>query len=462
MQEFPSKVLDAFDELKAKHEETLVLRRLGRHYYVYKTASRWDREAKKVMTKQEYLGRIIENGAFINRLESWVGRDLKRAVAIVQARGGQVTFPKKEEVGAPKTPELSDVEKKVLMILSMNARAPVSLIAKKTGLKSSTVITTIRNFEKRYGMEYLLEIDIRKLGFRPYLILAKFEGEPPPSDLLKKLVTEEPRIQFAAEMKGDYDLVMYWLDDIESLEISDKMWRFESSGALKDYNMRLDVTPFGHAYSFIPLRGEFIDNVLKEKTQERRGHNALPKQNELRARDFALIKELNSDSIKNFTNIDTKYKFGKGAARYSYLDLKERAIIMRPTVNITNLPIKYTGVIMLETVNGVELEESRYRLQEDIIEYGELLNRYTLVGNIGIASGAMLFISVFHGGEVDKAIAYLRKNVKGAHFRGAVITDVLIGHLCYRRFDNTFSHQYSTLVSQKKIKPKVIENYEAA
>ena len=460
MLDLPTRVAGTFKDLKTRYDQTLILRRFGNHYYVYKTSSKWNKENKKVETRQEYLGRIVENGTFIKKLESWVGKDLKRAIAIVQASGGQVIFQRKEELAMPRALEVSDVEKKVMMILSMNARLPVSTIAKKIGLKRSIVITTIRNLENRYGIEYILEIDIRKLGFRPYLILVKFEGDPPPSELIKDLVLNEPRIQFAAVMKGNYDLVMYWLDDITSLEIADNMWKFESNTTLKDYKMKLDVTPFGHTYSFVPLRTEFIEKILKQRAMHGKGRNDSSKENKLRFREFVLINELNKNSIKNFTEIDVKYALGKGASRYSYLNLKEQDIIVRSTISTTKLPIRYTGMILLETVNAPELEVDMYKLQQDIIEYGDLLNKYVLVGNIGIASGSIRFMPVFREGELDKAIMSLRKNVAGANFKSAVITEVLVGSLCYRRFDNTFSMQYLGLVSQKKNESIKLENYE--
>ena len=466
MAEFPSAVLNAFEKLKQTSDTALILRKLNGHYYVYRARSNWDKANKKVLTRHEYLGKITDRGMFIEKAESWADVDLKKALAVVQAHGGQVIMPQKTEskpaLEQPQTAaELPEVDRRIRTILSMNARAPVSFIAKKTGLTRSVVLTKMRGFEKKYGIRYILEVDIKKLGFRPYAILAKFEGERPPTELLRKIVQNEPHIQFAAMLKGDYDLFMYWLDDIESLEIADDMWKFEANEALKGFNMRLDVTPFGHTYSFMPLREDFLEKVLKEKVWKIRGGRFSPKERELRSREYVLLKELNSNSVMDFAEIDKKYGLGRGASRYSYLDLKQRAIIVRSTISMENLPIKYTAMLMLETINAVETEETMYKRRYDIIEYGNLANKYVLVGNIGLSSGSIRFMPIYYENELDKVLEALKSSVKGTAFKSFVILETLVGHLCYRRFDNNYSRQYALLVSLKKAEPQKLEDYEA-
>ncbi len=497
MEGLPEAVSKAFDKVKQTADASLVLRQLNGHYYVYKSHSEWDKANKKVITTQEYIGRITGRGAFIKKSERWVGNNLKRALQVATAHGWQVTPPQEPHVASHeqlrRELDLSEADKQILTILSMNARSPVSFIAKRTGLTRSAVLTKIRHFEEKYGMRYILEVDIRKLGFRPYMIMAKFGEKRPSAELLREIVTKEPRIQYAALLKGTYDMVVYWLDDIESLEIADDLWNFEINEKLKGYSIQWDVTPFGQVQSFVPLREEFIEDILRKKTWPS-GEKFLPekkntedlykplraeviveawgekarvarkpslKERELRAREFILIRELNRNSTEDFKEIDEEFGWGKGnASRYSYLELKRRGVLVRPTISLDSPPIKYTAIILSRTVNAVETNDNLYKLRLDAIEYGPITNKYVLTGNVGWYSGGVQFIPIYRENELENTTETLNRTVSGTLFENLIITETLVGTLCYRRFDNSYSRQYTALVSLKKIKQKELVNYE--
>ncbi len=458
-----SVILTVFAKLK-NDDSSLVLRRLNGHYYVYRSKSTWDKVNKRVRTKQEYVGRITAKGRYIRRSESWADVTLKKAAAIVQSYGGRVTFPEKNEkielAGTMQESGPQEVDSQILTILSMNARASVSFIAKKTGLTRSVVETKMNHFEEQLGLQYLLELDVTKLGFRSYLVLAKFEGESPSPELLQELIRKEPHIQYAALLKGDYDLMMYWLDEIESLDIASALWRFQTGETLRKYNMKVDITPFGLFYSFIPLREEFVEQVLKNRIwQTGRVHQSL-KEKGLRQREFAVIAELNKNSAKDFAEIDAERGLVRGGARYAYLELKRRGIIIRPTISLGKLPIKYTTIILSETVNVPDADDTNYKYFEDIIGYRLWSNRYALIGNIGMSMGSIFFMPVYYEGDLERTLASWKEMIKGTVFKSLIITRTLVGRLTYRRFDDHYSTPYSRLVSLKKARPVKLENYD--
>jgi hypothetical protein len=104
--------------------------------------------------------------------------------------------------------------------------------------------------------------------------------------------------------------------------------------------------------------------------------------------------------------------------------------------------------------------ENRYKFWEDIIEYGDILNKYSFIGNIGTPNGAILFLPVMKEGAIDDITAMIRKELQGSVAKNLIVTDVITGSLCYRRFDNVYSKQYARLIELGKLEIKNIINYE--
>ena len=166
----------------------------------------------------EYLGKITPDGRFIRKIPS-LSKDLGKAMAIIESYGGTVTLPEKREAEPIATLELevSEVDEKLLTVMSMNARADMSYFGKQVGLTASATYSRVKHLEKRYGIKYLPEIDIRKLGYLTYLIFVKFTEKAPNSEILRKELEKQPAIQVAMLTQGRYDLVMYVLIQAYSL-----------------------------------------------------------------------------------------------------------------------------------------------------------------------------------------------------------------------------------------------------
>ncbi|MCL5680227.1 MAG: hypothetical protein M1465_02720 [Candidatus Marsarchaeota archaeon] len=81
----------------------------------------------------------------------------------------------------------------------------------------------------------------------------------------------------------------------------------------------------------------------------------------------------------------------------------------------------------------------------NIIEDGELVNKYSFLGDLQ-APHAGLFIATVQGSaSLDSIKRGLERNVKGIEVKASVITDVVVGRFCYRVFDNTYSSQAYSL-----------------
>lgn len=462
MLKIPRQVTKAFDDIRKKYPSYTVLKRINGQYYVYSQKGMWLKEERKTKTISEYLGRITDEGLFIRKKLS-AKDDLENAKAIIAERGGEIVWHAKpgseeaENVQQEVTAEKLDL--RILTALSMNARMSSSKLAKLAGIGSQVAYRRVKALEKKFGIRYILETDMEKLGFLQYLILIKFEGEKPSIEELRRTFEDEYRIQFAATTTGEYDVVMFFIDE-NPLKADDDLRELRYREPLNKYKAFWYMVYFAQVFSFMPLRDLFIEHVLKERVWHRTKENPKIDKNQLRYREFLILKELNSNSVGDLSDIDEKHKLSKGTSRYTYNLLKARGIIVRPTITLTNLGLKYIGLILISNLDYKKIEENRYKSLLDILEYGKVVNRYSLSGNVGSPTGAIRFLPVTEDGYIDKIVANVERELQGSMVRSLIITDVIVGSLCYRRFDNTYSRQYRTLVEMKKIEPKGLEVYD--
>ena len=452
----PEKVRDAFDRLKEQNTgpHFLVVRKINGRYYVYKELRPWDERKKTWKTVSEYLGRITDDGAFVRKKGSKED-ELENAKAIIEAHGGKVTLPEKEEgqkIEMVLTPDETD--RKILTILSMNARATLPFIAKRVGLSVSAVDNRIRHLEKQYGIKYIAEIDVERLGYLKFIILVKFIEKIPVLGELKQIVREEPRIQLAVSLSGEYDLLIYLLAEADR-DVTYLSRDILSSTFLKDYPLKWNIAPFLETYNFVPLRDDFLDTLrttpIKRKILIE--EELTDKKKNILKREFAILKELNSNGKIDFIDIDRKYKFDVGRAQYSYHKLINDGLLTRITINAEGLPIKYIALLFVSFIDFKQFYATRGAFLQNIIKETDTpINQYNLVGDIGIPFGSLLSIPVFDNvslGGMKKEI----ERTKGIEVNTAIVTEILVGDFCYRKFDNSHSRQIKTLVEKYGIKP---------
>ncbi|MDE1824632.1 MAG: AsnC family transcriptional regulator, partial [Candidatus Micrarchaeota archaeon] len=203
MKQFPPKVLEVFENLKKKYPPRLDLKLIKGRYYVYKERGMWLKEKGKNKTISEYLGKITEDGLFVKKKLSANG-DFENAKAIIAEHGGKIIWEEKKEqdiMAEEQHLTATAIDLKILTALSMNARIPIPKLAKMVGLNEQTAYSRIKSLEEKLGIKYILEIDIEKLGYIQYLVLIKFEEASLTAEELKKVIGDNPRIQFAAITK---------------------------------------------------------------------------------------------------------------------------------------------------------------------------------------------------------------------------------------------------------------------
>jgi Lrp/AsnC family leucine-responsive transcriptional regulator len=453
MQSIPDRIKKEYEKLRKQYPFYVALKPINGKYYLYKQISR-RLENRKTKVISQYLGRINEDGVFIKKASS-NDTELENAAALILAHGGKVVLPEKTEAEhyvATKEFAIDEKDEKLLTILSMNARIPYSALGKEVGLSPTAVEHRIEKLEEQYGIHYLAEVNTDKLGYLTFIAFAKFIDKKPTNDELKAAAKSESAILLMANTKGEYDLILYILAETSG-KIADLIWRLRSESPLKKYNSRWHFSAISQSYGFVPLTTEFFDDVLKTKIWKRTKEKTRPDAEELLQREFSVMHALNSHGKEDFSRIEKRYSLGKGSARYTYENLLKKKMIDRITLNMRHLPINYVGVILLEYTIGEEFAQSRAELLKEIMELNPVSNKYVLEGAIGIPNGILIFMPVVDNNEFDKAVEFFRTKIRGINVQTSVITSIVSGSFCYRRFDNAYSLQHKRLVEKYGMAP---------
>lgn len=454
MKTLPEAVSVALAKLKRQYQFYVTVKKINGKYYLYRQFGAWDKIAGRTKITSEYLGKLAENGSFVKKraLVARYPKDTRTTELNLEAGAGlHANMKKKRGIMDFELPSTRDLE--LLTILSTDARTPVSTIAKRVGLGTYAARSRIKKLERELNLKYTLELDITKLGYLPYIIFIKFGEKQPQSEEFEKILKEDLRIQFCVWAKGDYDLVVYALYE-NQVAAFDNMHRLRRSTS-GYYDSTWYITPFAQTYSFIPLRKEFVENVLKTKEWHKTKEHTSPRDDELKHREFIIIKELNENSTKNLTDIEKEYGLGRGMIINAYSSLRERGIIVRPTAYANTVPIKYIGMISLKIVNVAETYATWEKRITEYISNGLIFNKYSLIGYIGSPDSALVFMPVFNMGDMEKAKDYLQNTSPNGHeISTTVITKIIVGSLCIRRLDNRYSRFQNVLYKLKKFQSR--------
>lgn len=460
----PVDIANVVKKIKKEYPFYVTVKKINGRYYLYKQLGKWDKERKRTTVISEYLGRINDKGEFIRRRLS-AKENLKDAESLIKEHGGEIIWRHNREeqetiTQRRKRVNIEDIDLDILKLLSMDSRMHISKIAKLVGVGSYAARSKIRRLEKEFGVNYILELDISKLGFSPYITFVKFIDKQPDYKELQVLIKSYPKIQFAAILKGEYDLLLYHIEE-DTIRTYDDIHQLRRSNVLRNCDSTWHTTPFSQTYSFVPLRKEFIDYVVKVKEWKRTRKHTSPNIDEFTHREAKVLKELSENCTKDFTEIDKEQGLGIGTARYAYAALTDKGIVVRPTITIAEMEIKYIGGIILDIINVDHTYKTWKNRLLDYMTDGPMANKYSLIGYVGLPDSLLLLLPVIQDGDLDKTAGFLYDtSKKGLNKRTFVITNVIIGSLCYRRFDNQYSRHYEILTELERDNIRNGLNYE--
>jgi len=433
-EDLPIRVQRTLAELRNKSKYGLRVIKIKDTYYVY------EQSAVQIGTQRKtpafYLGKISADGTFTeakHRIKSYT-----QASSFDEMLNKRLRASPLDELVYPDAIDLQ-----ILQDLSTNARKPVTEIANELGIGKTAAYHRIEKLEQRYKIKYTVEIAPNPFGYFRFAVLVKFLNDKPSPEDMKKVLEQEPTILFAALLKGDYDLFIYMLaGSIKELE--NKLYELRSLRTFATYESEWNVTYMFYSYGYMPLREKFFD-LVHEKIWHRSKETPRKKEGMLTEREYLVLKELNEDSREDFAQIDKKLGLNSGAAQYTYYSLLEKGIILRPTIEMQSLPIKYNILFVCTQTDIFAFNLHRREYLVHVIDLPKTpTSTYALVGDIGLPYG-VLFIAPSYSGNLQESEDLLARFLRGSKIKSNVIVQTLVGSLGYRRIDPKATYQYPIL-----------------
>ena len=300
--ELPEKVAKTLEEIRSTITKKISVKRIGGGYYLYE----YGYAKKAVLGKSKvltfYIGKIGEDGTFKEARHRFLktrAKNIKEYLKHLQEES------KLGETAA--MPE--DYELALLGAISMNARAPLSEVAKSTGLTQSTVAYRIHKLTQKYGIRYTLEMKPETFGFSKYMITAKFGSRLPDVEKLKEILEKEPKVQYASMANGDYNLIIYILEE-SNAELENFIYALRSNRIFENapgiWYVSYLITPYGW---YMPFRDEFFE-MMKGRVWRRRKDSPRREKTQFLMSEYAVLKEMNHNSREKFSTIDRLYGMG--------------------------------------------------------------------------------------------------------------------------------------------------------
>ena len=328
----------------------------------------------------------------------------------------------------------------------MNGRISYHTLGQLVKLTDQGVYSRVKSLEKRYGINYLAEIDVGKLGFNKILIMAKFRNGVPTRQELLESCSKEPRIQLVLVTEGEYNLLICAIveDGFQQSKLI-----YDISNKIIGYRAEWQITSFQETYNFIPLRQEFLEFINNNSTKG------------ITSREANLLKEINKNGRIEFSSVERKMGFDPGRILYSYYNIKKKGILTRITISLDKLPVKYIGIILMRVIDPNKYPSKKKAILSNIINKSNSeISNYVVVGDIGSPLATLFFKPVFNEGEINKTNEEFKKLKSAIDTNILIITDVILGKFCYRRFDPTYSEQYQYLLEREMISTYKKTDYE--
>ena len=132
--------------------------------------------------------------------------------------------------------------------------------------------------------------------------------------------------------------------------------------------------------------------------------------------------------------------------------------IKRVTLTMQNPSIKYVAIICMELVKRDVYSASRSSLLSNIIEAGALINKYALVGDINIPYSGLFLLPIDDEKTLERVLEQL-KGIGGTSVYSMMASETIVGSLCYRLYDRTYSSQQRILEEEYKKSPTIKIDY---
>jgi len=226
-------------------------------------------------------------------------------------------------------------DRKILFELDMDARQPLSDLAKKVGLSKQVVSYRINNLVKSNVIEgFYAIVNIAKLGYMYCRLFFKLQNAS--AEKQKEIIeygSNHPKIGWIAEFEGDWDLAMVvWAKDI--IEIREMIDEIDSK--FGEYFQKKYSSIATHVYHF---QHKFLLDKKDSKELVLGGKIEQPNIDEL---DYKIIGILTRDGRASLLEIAEKLAASPKVIAYRIKNLMKAKIILGFRAKINHKLLGYT------------------------------------------------------------------------------------------------------------------------
>lgn len=316
------------------------------------------------------------------------------------------------------------ITRKILRMLSDDSRISITKMAKKLNLSRRTVTLRLKKIEGAFNVNYTLDLDEAKLGFEnPHLILVKFLKKAD-HRAIKEAICDSYIVQFAATVKGSYDLIVY-ASAHSALEYMN--WdRGLRSKFLSKYRAYWDPSEVSFKrFGYFPMRNEAIDKSnIPTKYKE-------------------MLKILNKNSRISFNELSDLLKMNYKTTVYNFNNLVKSGYIKSFTIAM-NLHQDISPITMFSKYIPPENNEEAIRLTKRLLTTDDpepLVSRYILTASL-VGSYDFFTVGIFDDFKTGYkyGIQYYRhlfRKYPPLKLEYGEIKEILVGKLPIRSIDPT-------------------------
>ena len=434
----PLRVLETYNRIAKENKGYISLKLIRGKYYVYRQSSRYDKQTKKIKPIMNYIGRILDNGKFIEKYEN---NNPSESVTSIKTQINNYELNNNSAVH-----KLDNIDIKILQELSTDARIGIKKLANKVNISQGKISRRLKYLEKEFEIEYILEVNTERLGYSGYVVLVKFDSMVPKVANARIALENEPYIQFAAMLNENY-MIIYMLAE-NSSELTTAISKIRDLSPFFNCKSEWYISPIFEGYGFIPLRDvflKFIENKVWHRTKE----SLRPNKNQILYREYKTLTVLNKNSRSDFNYLDKINNFTDGTTYYTFRKLLDKKIIIRTTINMALFNSRNLIINEFKINNEYKFAKSQIELFKIIVrEDTNPVNRFSYVIDIKIPDGLILF-NVLLGTNVISIKEEFEKILDGVSINTFVVTDVLVGNICNRKYNNKLTNQYKLIEESK-------------
>jgi len=288
-------------------------------------------------------------------------------------------------------------DKKILSILSSNARIPLTQLAKKVALSRDAIAYRIKNYEKKGVIQgYRTMIDISKFGYNNYHLFIKLNNPSQKVEqrILKKLM-KYPFIRAIIKFSGNFDFEIALIaKNVKELDKIITKIINDCSNFLQDY----DILIATDSYISKALPKKFLKYKLEQNITKKNTKNI-----KIDKKDIEILKIISENALLPLFEIGDKVRLSADSVAYRIKNMINSGVIIKFIPVINHISINYNLYSTL--INIVALDEKKEKLLKEFLLNDE--NIIWAIKTIG-KFNVLIYVLVENVGDLQNTILKLR------------------------------------------------------